>query len=398
MKGLAVGAMRDAAVAATGRDDFGDEWFMGPLGAWAADLEHANLTEFGRKFLRALAVRDLARRLRVLQTLRDHPEIASVPIPRIVYITGLERSGTTLLHNLLALHRGGRPLLRWELMEPVPPPDVRTYATDPRIGTVQASVDKLRGSTLERMHWVNAGEPEECVWGFIDAVSMLGQAAGMCMPHWRRFLAEEDLTPAFENYRRVVQLLLWKHLVDPDGFLVLKAPQIGGQIAAFADVFPEADFVIPDRDPFRCIVSMAVMGESIIEPFCIDNPLTDDGTSDRMVLSFIRRKLAVLSAFSDAAPERVTHVAYPALIADPKGTATRTLAAFGLPVDQNLTAAIDTFLHAQRTGARAAPPPQLATMGYTHDNVLSEPVVADYCRTFGIESERSRLTGTQPSR
>ena len=52
------------------------------------------------------------------------------------------------------------------------------------------------------MHWVNADEPEECVWGFIDAVSMLGQAAGMCMPQWRRFLAEEDLTPAYENYRR----------------------------------------------------------------------------------------------------------------------------------------------------------------------------------------------------
>ena len=109
------------------------------------------------------------------QTLREHPEIASVPIPRIVYITGLERSGTTLLHNLFALHCYGRALLRWELMEPVPPPEVQTYATDARIGTVQASVDKLRGSTLEHMHWVNADEPEECVWGFIDAVSMLGQ-------------------------------------------------------------------------------------------------------------------------------------------------------------------------------------------------------------------------------
>jgi len=148
VEGLTVGAMCDAAVAATGVDDFGDEWFMGPLGAWAADLEQTNLTEFGRKFLRSLAVRDLARRLRVLQTLRDHPEIASVPIPRIVYITGLERSGTTLLHNLLAQHRRGRALLRWELMEPIPPPNAQTYATDPRISTVQTSVDKLRGSTL----------------------------------------------------------------------------------------------------------------------------------------------------------------------------------------------------------------------------------------------------------
>jgi len=69
--------------------------------------------------MRSLAVRDVARRLRVLDTLRARPEIADVPLPPIVYITGLERSGTTLLHNLMALRADARALLRWELMEPV---------------------------------------------------------------------------------------------------------------------------------------------------------------------------------------------------------------------------------------------------------------------------------------
>ena len=71
MEGVDVGAICDAAAAAAGLDDFGDEWFMEPLGAWAADLEQPNLTEFGRKFLRSLAVRDLSRRLQVLETLRE---------------------------------------------------------------------------------------------------------------------------------------------------------------------------------------------------------------------------------------------------------------------------------------------------------------------------------------
>jgi hypothetical protein len=394
--GRATKEMRAAAITRTGLDEFGDEWFMGPLSAWAADLDQPNLTEFGRKFLHSLAVRDLARRLQVLQTLREHPEIASVPIPRIVYVTGLERSGTTLLHNLISRHRQGRALLRWELMEPVPPPDAKTYAHDPRIAIVQASIDKLRGSTLEHMHWVNADEPEECVWGFIDAVSMLGQAASMCMPQWQRFLAEEDLTPAFEHYRRVVQMLLWKHSVGRDGFLVLKAPQIGGQIAAFADVFPEAEFLITDRDPYRCIVSMAVMGESIIEPFCVDNPITDDGNRHRRVLSWVKPKLAALSSFSTLAPGRVTHVPYPDLVRSPTTSVQRALSARGIPDDPDLAGRIDHYLHAQHSGARAAPPTELPTMGYSHDDVLTDPVVADYCRTFEIEPERSRLTGIRP--
>ena len=385
-----------AAIARTGLDDFGDEWFLGPLAAWAADLDQSNLTEFGRKFLGSLAVRDLARRLQVLQTLRDHPEIASVPIPRIVYVTGLERSGTTLLHNLVAQHRHGRALLRWELMEPVPPPEAKTYTHDPRIGAVQASIEKLRGSTLEHMHWVNADEPEECVWGFIDAVSMLGQAASMCMPQWQHFLAEEDLTPVFEHYRRVVQMLLWKHPVGPDGFLVLKAPQIGGQIAAFADVFPEADFLITDRDPYRCIVSMAVMGASIIEPFCVENPITDDGTRHRTVLSWVKPKLTALSSFTAAVPGRVAHVPYPDLVGNPTETVQHALSALNVADHATLSDRIDRFLQTQHSGGRAVPPAELPTMGYTHDDVLCDPVVADYCHTFNVEPERSRLTGTRP--
>lgn len=383
-----------AASESVGLDDFGDDWFLGPLRAWATDLEQVNLTDFGRGFLRSLAVKDVARRLRVLDVLNAYPEIASVRIPPIVYITGMERSGTTLLHNLLAEHPKARALLRWELMEPVPPPEAATYASDDRIAAVQASIDKLRGSMLETMHWVNANEPEECVWGFIDATSMLGQAASLCMPHWQRFLSESDNTPAYANYRRVLQLLLWRNPVDEDGFLVLKAPQIGQHIAEFASVFPEAQFVITDRDPFRCITSLAVMGASIIEPFCVANPVTNDGLRDRSVQRVVTKKLAALAAFSSGEPDRVTHVPYPLLVDDPAAAVARAFAGAGIAGNGSLSERIEAFLHAQRTGRRSAPPRELPTAGYEHERVLADPVIADYCRQFAIQPERERKTGS----
>ncbi|HRI18164.1 MAG TPA: sulfotransferase, partial [Burkholderiaceae bacterium] len=125
--------MLEAARRATGLCDFGDDWFRGPPGAWAADLRVPHLNDFGRSFLRSLAVRDLAQGLRVLQTLREHPKIAEGTIPPIVCITGLERSGTTLLHDLLALHADARALMRWELMEPVAPPGAAPQGAEPRI-------------------------------------------------------------------------------------------------------------------------------------------------------------------------------------------------------------------------------------------------------------------------
>ena len=393
----ALDSILEEAATAAGLDDFGDDWFLGPLAAWVEDLGQPRLSDFGRRFLRSLAVRDVTRRLRVLDVLRRHPEIADFPIPPVLYITGLERSGTTLLHNLLARHRDARALLRWELMQPVPPPEAESYSVDPRIAAVQASQDKVRGSLLERMHWVNADEPEECTWGFIDAVSMLGQAALFCMPEWRRLLLEEDPTPAYLHYRRVVQILLWKCPVPPRGCLVLKAPQIAAHIAACARVFPEAQFVITHRDPFRCLVSLATMGHSVIDPFCVDNPLADDGARHRLGLSWQSPKLPAISEFSTAWPERVAHVAYPDLVADPIATAQGIFAAAGLPVDDGLAKEIAAYLDSQRAGGRAAPPAQLPTMGYLEEEVRADPVIQAYCRRFDVFPESERLVGVHAS-
>lgn len=386
-------AICQEAATAAGLDDFGDDWFLGPLGAWAEDLQQPILSDFGRRFLRSLAVKDVARRVRVLDVLRRHPEIADVRIPPVIYITGQERSGSTLLHNLLAHHRTARALLRWELVQPLPPPEAESYAHDPRIAAVQASVEKVRGTALERMHWVNADEPEECTWGFIDAISLLGQAPLFCMPEWRRFLIEEDPTPAYEHYRRVVQILLWKHPVPARGCLVLKCPPIAAHITSFARTFPEAHFVITDRDPYRCVVSLAAMGHGIIEPFCVDNPLTDDGTRQRIALAWVSPKLSAISEFSTTSPRRVTNVAYPDLVADPIATAQGVFSAADVPPDAGLAQKISSYLDAQRAGSRLAPPAQLPSMGYTSEVVRSEPAVAAYCHRFGVQPEEYRLTG-----
>jgi hypothetical protein len=384
--------LADAAEKA-GLDDFGEPWFLGSLSAYAADLQQQNLTDVARQFLRSRAVHDLVRRLRVLDTLRQHPEIAAVPIPSIVYITGLERSGTTLLHNLLALHRDARVLRRWELVEPIPPPETSTYETDPRIARVQSQADMLRGTLLEHMHWVNAMDPEECVSGFIDAVSMLAWAAGPCMPSWWRFLTVADLRPAFESYRRVVQLLLWKHPIDSGGFLVLKAPQIARQVGQFADVFPEARFVFTDRDPYRCIVSLAVLGHGIAEWFCERNPLTDDGHRSKLTSDQVRSKLSSVAAFTTNEPSRAMHVAYPDLVGAPVDVIGDVLMT---TADDQLPAKVVAYLERQRRGERVAPPAVLDSMGYDQASVWGDSVIRSYCDRFHIEPEHIRLTGAAP--
>ncbi len=231
--------------------------------------------------------------------------------------------------------------------------------------------------------------------GFIDSVSMLAWAAGPCLPTWWRFLTEEDLCPAFENYRRVVQLLLWKHPVEPGGFLVLKAPQISRQVAQFAEVFPEARFVITDRDPYRCIVSLAVLGHAIVDWFCQMNPLTDDGRRSKITSDDVPSKLASIAAFTTDAPSRAMHVSYPQLVRAPVDVVQQALEANA--ADDELSAKVVAYLERQQAGERAAPPAALDPMGYDQAVVWGDPVIRSYCERFGIEPERTRLTGAAPA-
>ena len=74
-------AIKCEAAAKTDLGDFGDPSFEGPLLAWVNDLRNPKINEFGRKFFRRLAIRDLCWCLKVLAFLTEHPEILEIEIP-----------------------------------------------------------------------------------------------------------------------------------------------------------------------------------------------------------------------------------------------------------------------------------------------------------------------------
>lgn len=390
-------AIKREAVARTGLDDFGDPSFEGPLLAWIQDLGNPKINDFGRQFLRRLAVRDLCRRLRVLAYLAEHPEILDVEIPPIVFITGAPRTGSTLLHDLMATHPEGRPLLRWELMEPLPPPESETHATDPRIAKLQTSIEPLRGSRLERMHWVDADEPDENAWAFLDCTGMLGRGVTPLMRNWARWLAENDFESTYRDFRKVVQLLLWKCPAPPHGHLVLKCVMTTKNVAAFAEVFPEVSFVLAHRDPFRALVSSCATGDAICQAFLEGppGPLHEDGMHAQEAFAAEKMALRALVELAKSEPARTVSVRYADLMADAVAATRSIYERLRMNVPKDLAERIAGHLRKQRSGKRAPPPRSLETFGYQADAVWSDPIVAEYCTSFGVEPERTRMVDTR---
>ena len=112
-----------AARRESGLHDFVDESFRGPLRELLSSLEEeAQLHPLGRLLLRQSLVRALVNRLRLEDLCKRHPEIRELPVREPVFVLGLQRTGTTLLHRLLTCEPALRPLLSWEALNPAPFP------------------------------------------------------------------------------------------------------------------------------------------------------------------------------------------------------------------------------------------------------------------------------------
>ena len=392
---ISVEALLEKARQESGLCDFGDDWFKGPLGAYVSDLDGTHLSGFGKDFLARQAVKDLRRRLAIVDCLKRNPEIEDTPIPPILYITGHERSGTTLLHNLLSLHQGARFLSRWELMSPTPPPQAADFENNPRRLEVKKSIDALRGTDLEKMHWVEADDPEECVWGFMDCTGIVGMAPGLILPNWNNWLGSNDLTRTLVNYRKLIQLLTWKNPVPEDGFLVLKAPQMATHLEQLMRVFPEARFLYLHRDPYRVLTSFCTLVDIVNGPFLKtqDYQLKLDRDNSRC-LNRMGGVYNHMAQFESAHADLVMNLQYVSLLDEPVEEITRIYKQSDHDADPALAGKIRDFLKQQQSGGRAKPRQQIVDHGYTRKRVESHPDLADYLQRYRVLLEPTRNTGT----
>ncbi len=130
----------------TGLSDYGSDYFRTPLRRLCESLEQeAQLTGLGRVIARQDLLRLLSNRLQFIDIFKHHPEIAEQEIVAPIFILGMPRTGTTSLHELMALDPQFRVPLSWEVSYPFPPPETATYRTDPRIAKVANERRGVRG-------------------------------------------------------------------------------------------------------------------------------------------------------------------------------------------------------------------------------------------------------------
>jgi hypothetical protein len=245
-----------AARAATGLGDFGDDAWREPFGIFVRALEaEADLHLLGRIQARNDIVRTLVNRLQVGDVLARNPEILRERVDAPVLVVGTGRSGTSILHELLAQDPAHRVARTWELLHPCPPPDRATYATDPRIAAADQEYRfwHLIAPEYETMHENGGDVPNED-----PLIDMLEFASDHLMgsypvPSYSRWLARADSRPVFRAHRRFLQLLQWH---CPGERWVLKSPSYLAKLPQFFAEYPDAYVVLTHRDPLKVLPSL----------------------------------------------------------------------------------------------------------------------------------------------
>ncbi len=243
----------------TGLSSFGDEWFMEPLSVLVRSInEEADLTLLGRLIQRRRIEGALVTRLRVEELLRRRPEIRDIDLGPIIVIAGLQRTGTTTLHRLIASHPEMRAVEAWEGLNPLPLP--REEPGDPHTRIRRALIAEKAVAYLApaffAVHPAEHDAPEEDV--LLLDVSFMSQSAEATMhvPTYARWLENQDHTRAYEEFRTLLQVLHWQR---PRRHWVLKTPHHMEYLDVVLEVFPAATIVRTHRDPLKSIPSFCSM-------------------------------------------------------------------------------------------------------------------------------------------
>lgn len=256
---LDVDALRAAARRKTGLDDFGDDGHLRALEVLVESInDEARLTLTGRLIQRSRLTGALVQRLRIADLLQRHPEIADIDLGTVIVISGLQRTGTTLLHRLLNSHPGLRAMSGAEALMPVPS-DLHSEraerARKRQAVLAQKSISYLAPEFMA-IHPISHDEPEEDV--LLLDLSFMSQSAEATMnvPSYARWLETQDHTAAYEYLRRVLQVLSWQR---PGLTWVLKTPHHLEYLDVLLRVLQGATVVQTHRDPRIALASFASM-------------------------------------------------------------------------------------------------------------------------------------------
>ena len=359
-----VEALLDEAVAASGLSDFGDPDFRAGLAMFRDGvMQEVRPAEAAGQRLLALIRQRLVSRLEVVKWLADHPETADSVVGPSVSITGLPRTGTTALTNIMSLDDQFRPLRNWEQPRPCPPPVLAEEMTDPRRLEALAALERIRRDQPEfaAMHLSDVDATEEDVE--LLGLGFHAQQAVLPMPTYHAWWRQVDMMPSFAFHRGVIQMLQSRR--GPNNWL-FKAPAHNFHLGALVATYPDIKVIMTHRDPGKVVPSTI----SILCALQAPGQKFDPAEIGRQQCEHLRIGAErAIAARAKLGEERFFDVHHRESVADPFGTLERVYAFLGRELRPETRVRMEAWHKRNRSGAHGSHRYTAEQFGLTIDQI-----------------------------
>lgn len=305
-------ALMSQALRRTGRAEFRDRSFVPALRLLLECYEReADLNVFGRHAARWDALRCLSNLSRFEAEEERQPDVLLERIERPIFITGLPRSGTSLLHSLLALDSSLRVPRCWQTIFPYPGKgaDRRRAQVDRQLRLFQHLATEMAA-----LHPLTADAPQECTEITAQVFQSLRYEMSHRIPSYQTWIDAVGHLPAYRFHKRFLQHLQHQ---EGGGRWVLKCPDHIHALNAIGTVYPDCGIVFVHRDPLRVIASAVKLTEVVRRPF---TRRVDKREIGQQVLGRVTEGAQTMIETSKAHTRRIFQVHYTDFAWNPLGT------------------------------------------------------------------------------
>ena len=371
-------SLHEAAMAQTGLSDFGDTKYLAGLRvgleAVAQRPPSAKLNELFAK--RALVA--LVGRLHTEASWRRHPQYKHTRIVAPIMITGMSRSGTSALHQLLAVDAQFQWVPHWIAQAPTVRPPLEQWMSHPLYAAMAAAIEaEFRNNPAQRAtHNIEAGLPEECINMMCQSFVSMMFVTTLPLPHYFEWLQRQDETDSYWRYADVLRLVGASTPASTPW--LLKNPSHTFGMAALLKVFPDARVIVTHRDPVAAVSS----GTSLTQ--IVAGDLFEPGEAGRLRTEVGVRNMERLHAARQGRNDQFHDVLYREFMAEPMKIVEAIYRKFDLTLSAETEAAMREWIANNPQG-------KFGKHRYTPDELqldteLVRTRFADYSKRFRLDS------------
>ncbi|MDG1142461.1 MAG: sulfotransferase [Hellea sp.] len=366
---------------ATGLSDFGDEWFFPNIDVFIESLNsQAKLSSEGYYGAEQMITGALVNRLRHKNLIKMNPEILNETVDIKAVLTGLPRTGSTMLHRMLASAPELTSVKWYEAQNYTPLENEDYNDPSPRKDIAKDILNFMLKKIPELMSIhpmdIEQADEEVIILGQLFSSSMLEST--YFVPNYANWLTKQNPGKSYSDLIEILQSLQWQDSSRKNKSWILKTPGHLMSLGAVVKYFPMAKIIMTHRDPVSTVPSYCSMESALYK-------MNTDAISDFEIGNYWLDRLSewlnnFIEVRNSIPDDRFIDINYSDLVEAPEKIGAQVLKSIHVNDDILTKEMMENWINANKRENRQKHNYKLSDYGLTNESISNK--FEDYIRKY----------------